>query len=160
MKETRTTTNAWQQYKAIASGKKTIFQKSVMLIFGFVAAALLWIARKLHLTYNAVNVLVYYWLIPATWTFMIDWKLDCQISLAGYDGFIPLLTVLLCFMWVGIILATMRFFGKWCDFIFNVSADFLNYFNRWGGNYVLNSVLICVAIPIIIYVILILMIVL
>lgn len=51
MKETRTTTNAWQQYKAIASGKKTIFQKSVMLIFGFVAAALLWIARKLHLTY-------------------------------------------------------------------------------------------------------------
>ena len=32
------------------------------------------------------------------------------------------------------------------------SVDFLNYFNRWGGNYILNSVVICVAIPILIYI--------
>lgn len=159
MKETRTTTNVWKQCKEFASGKNEL-QKAVIWIFAVVAAGLVWMARKMHLTYNAVNVLVYYWLIPATWTFMLDWKLDCHISIASHDVFFPMLTVFLCFMWVGIILATVMFFGKWCDLIFNASVDFLNYFNRWGGNYVLNSVVICVVIPIIIYIVLTLMLVL
>lgn len=159
MKETRTTHDVWKKYKEFASGKNK-FQIAVIWIFALVAAGLVWMARKMHLSYNAVNVLVYYWLVPATWTFMIDWKLDCQIATFAYEGFFPMFTTLLCSAWIGIILATMMFFDKWCDLIFNLSVDFLNYFNRWGGNYVLNSVVICVAIPIIIYTILTLMIVL
>ena len=159
MKETRTTHDVWKKYKEFTSGKNK-FQIAVIWIFALVAAGLVWMARKMHLTYNAVNVLVYYWLVPATWTFMIDWKLDCHIATFVFEGFFPMFTTLLCSVWIGIILATMMFFDKWCDLIFNLSVDFLNYFNRWGGNYVLNSVVICVAIPIIIYTILTLMIVL
>lgn len=61
-------------------------------------------------------------------------------------------------IWVfAIVAATAKHFSKWCDEVFDASVDFLNYFNRWGGNYELNSVIICVAIPIIIYLMLSLM---
>lgn len=50
-----------------------------------------------------------------------------------------------------------RFFGKWCDFVFRASQAFLCLLNRWGGNYVLNSVVICVVIPILNYIILLIM---
>lgn len=153
MKETRTTTKVWEQYKEMASGCNRT-KKTILWIFAVVAAALMWMARKTHLTYNAINVLVYYWLIPASWTFMLDRKLDCQIVTPLYSGFLPVLTLALCFCWIGILLATMQFFSKWCDYVFHVSVDFLNYFNRWGGNYVLNSVIICVAVPLAIYLLL------
>ncbi len=159
MKETRTETNIWQKCITIAVGKNR-FQRTIIWIFAVVAAGLMWMTRKMHLTYNAINVLAYYWLVPASWTFMIDWKLDCHLVTPLFYVFVPVLTILLCAAWMGIILATCRFFGKWCDFVFDVSVDFLNYFNRWGGNYVLNSVIICVAIPIIIYIMLTIMLVL
>jgi len=159
MKESRTINQVWKQYNEIAADKNKL-QKAIIWTFAIVAAGLVWMARKMHLTYKAINVLVYYWLVPATWAFMIDWKLDAHISAPIYDGFFPLLTLLLSFVWIGIIVATCRFFDKWCDLAFNVSVDFLNYFYRWGGNYVLNSVIICVCIPIIIYIALILMLIL
>lgn len=156
MKEIRTSEKLWKQCKELAANKNR-FQKFMIWVFAIVAAGLLWLARKSHLTYNAINVLVYYWLVPATWTFMIDWKLDCQITTPFAESFFPILTVLLCAAWIGIILATAKHFSKWCDEVFDASVDFLNYFNRWGGNYELNSVIICVAIPIIIYLLLSLM---
>lgn len=159
MKETRTIKNLWQQYEEKAEGKNR-FTKSILWIFAIVAAGLLWTAKKMNLTYNAINVIVYYWIVPATWTIMIDWKIDCWVQTPVYTGFFPALTVFLCVTWVGILMATARFFNKWCDFVFDVSVDFLNYFNRWGGNYQLNSVIICVAIPFLIYLILGLMLIL
>jgi len=142
----------------MASGKSRL-QKAVLWNFALVAAGLLWMAHKLNLTYNAINILVYYWLVPATWTFMIDWNLDGKIATPLFDGFFPIFTILLYSAWIGIIAATAEFFNKWCDMVFGISVDFLNYFNRWGGNYELNSVIICVGVPIIIYGVLILMLV-
>lgn len=43
-------------------------------------------------------------------------------------------------------------FRQWCDNLFMLSVKFLNWFNRFGGNYVLNSVVICVFIPIAVYI--------
>lgn len=137
----------------LAKGKSG-WQKGVIWTFAVVSAGLFWMARRMHLTYNAINVLVYYWLIPASWTMMIDWRVDWQVATPWGEGFCPLLTLLLCAAWVGILLATVRFFGKWCDLMFNTSVDFLNYFNRWGGNYVLNSVVVCVCVPVAIYILL------
>lgn len=159
MRETRSLKKLWKQYADMAAGKNR-FTKTILWIFAIVAAGLLWSAKKMHLSYNAINVLVYYWLVPATWTLMIDWMIDCQIATPLYEGFCPMLTIMLSAGWIGILLATAMFFEKWCDLVFNVSVDFLNYFNRWGGNYELNSVIICVAIPIIIYILLISMLVL
>lgn len=120
----------------------------IQLIFSLVARTLYNIAQVTHITYNEINVIVYYLLIPLSWTVMVDCWIDMPITSA----------IFIC-VWLGIFIATYRYFKEWCDWVFKDSVDFLNYFNRWGGNYVLNSVIICVIIPIIVYVSLILVLV-
>lgn len=46
--------------------------KVVRQIFALVASSLLWIGGKTGLTYNEVNILVYYLFIPLSWTIMLD----------------------------------------------------------------------------------------
>ena len=116
----------------------------VQNVFTLVASSLLWIGRKTGLTYNEVNIVFYYLLIPLSWTIM----LDCLIHK-------PYSTAALLFTWLGIFIATRHTFREWCDWAFQDSVDFLNWFNRWGGNYVLNSVILCVLVPLIVYSILI-----
>ena len=113
----------------------------VSFIFRKVADALYDGASALGITYNELNIIVYYLLIPLTWTIMFDYWLGT-----------PITTYALLFIWVGIRLGTWGRFREWSDWTFMRSVDFLNYFNRWGGNYVLNSVIICVLVPILIYV--------
>ena len=151
MNNQKSVSAVWKQYQDMSRGK-AFLEKYVILIFGAVAAALLWSARKVNLTYNEINVLVYYWAIPATWTLLLDYKMGCGISISSYSGFFPVLTAALCFAWIGIIIATFRFFRSWCNFVFKASQDFLCVFNRWGGNYILNSVVICVLLPVLFYV--------
>lgn len=113
-------------------------------VFSLVASSLVWLAKLLHLTYNEINILVYYLLIPLSWTIMLDIRLGC-----------PIATFALTFTWLGIFLATRHFFSEWCDWVFSDSVSFLMWFNRWGSNYILSSVIICVVIPLIIYALLI-----
>ena len=110
-------------------------------IFVKVAMALYRGAQRLGITYNEVHILVYYLLIPLTWTIMVD----CLIGM-------PLTTMALLCVWAGICIGTWGRFTAWCDWAFMRSVDLLNYFNRWGGNYVLNSVVICVVVPVFIYI--------
>lgn len=112
----------------------------ITLTFRLVATVLYNIATLLDMTYNEVNILAYYLLIPLTWTVMLD----------TYIG-LPLTTGALLYIWIGIRIGTWGHFREWCDWAFMRSVDFLNYFNRWGGNYVLNSVIICVVIPMLVY---------
>lgn len=109
-------------------------------IFSIVANALSHIGRKIGLTYNEVNILVYYLLIPLSWTAIFDYWLGLPIASAA-----------LLFVWLGVFIATRHIFSEWCDWTFQDSVSFLNWFNRWGGNYMLNSVIICVLLPLIIY---------
>ena len=112
----------------------------ITFTFRLVATALYNIAQMFGMTYNEVNVLAYYLLIPLSWTIMLDM----------YIG-LPLTTGALLYIWIGIKIGTWGHFSAWCDWAFMRSVDFLNYFNRWGGNYVLNSVIICVLIPVLVY---------
>ena len=146
----------WQNFMLKAQGKSAV-TRFVIMTFAVVAIALEWMARKLHITYNEINVIAYYWLIPVSWTLLLDYKLDVKIELFGNQGYFPMLTIMLCSAWIGILLANYSFFSKWCDYLFKASQDFLCIFNRWGGNYVLNSVVICVVIPLIIYIFLLVM---
>ena len=100
-------------------------------------------SMKLGITYNEMNILVYYLLVPLTWAIMVD----CLIGM-------PLTTMVLLCVWAGICIGSWGRFTAWCDWAFMRSVDLLNYFNRWGGNYVLNSVVICVAVPMLIYMVL------
>ena len=113
----------------------------VQRIFTKVALALYDSAKRLGITYNEINILVYYLLIPLTWTIMIDCLIGTKLT-----------TMALLLVWMGIRIGTWGHFSEWCDWAFMRSVDFLNYFNRWGGNYVLNSVVICVVVPILIYI--------
>ena len=115
----------------------------IQRIFTRVAMALYNGAMKLGITYNEIKILVYYLVIPLTWTIMVD-------LLIG----MPLTTMALLCVWAGIRIGTWGRFTEWCDWVFMYSVDFLNYFNRWGGNYVLNSVVICVVVPMLIYIVL------
>ena len=109
-------------------------------IFRKVADTLYNASTVIGITYNEINIIVYYLLIPLTWTIM----LDCWLGT-------PITTYALIFIWMGIKIGTWGRFKEWSDWVFMRSVDFLNYFNRWGGNYVLNSVIICVVVPILIY---------
>ena len=115
--------------------------KSATIIFRKVAEVLYKGAFAMGITYNEINIIVYYLLIPFTWTILFD----CWLGT-------PITTYALVFIWIGIKIGTWRRFRAWSDWAFMRSVDFLNYFNRWGGNYVLNSVIVCVVVPILIYI--------
>lgn len=113
----------------------------IQLIFRNVAQLLLWIASKVGLTYNEINILVYYLLIPLSWTLLIDYKF-----------LKPYTTIPLLFIWCIILIKEYHSFRLWCDDRFMDSVNFLNWVNRFGGNYILNSVIICVILPIAVYI--------
>ena len=111
----------------------------IITIFGIVANALNYIARKTGCTYNEINILVYYFLIPFSWLCLLDAILETHVLKIG-----------------GVLLSIA--FGLWCrnfrkfsDDLFEYSVRFLNYFNRFGSNYFASSVWICVALPFLIY---------
>lgn len=112
----------------------------IRAVFALVAYSLRRVGRWTGLTYNEVNILVYYLLIPLSWAVMLDFWLR-----------MPVATAVVLLVWVGIFIAKRHRFREWCDRAFIASVNFLNWFNRWGGNYVLNSVIICVLLPLIIY---------
>ena len=121
-------------------------KKIISIIFYVVMIALRRLATCFGITYNAINIIVYYMLIPLSWTIMLDIYIQY-----------PLFTYTLVVVWIGIMIGIRGKFITWSDWAYNKSVDFLNYFNRWGGNYVLNSVVICVVVPIAIYATLILL---
>ncbi len=112
-------------------------------IFDFVANKLIILARFFRLTYNEINIIVYYFLIPFSWLSLID--LICGFHYLKFAFFI---------FSAGFFIGC-RDFRSYSDELFMKSVEFLNYFNRFGQNYVAASVIICVLIPIMIYAILI-----
>ena len=111
----------------------------VTIIFSAVQQFLEWIAKKTHRTYHEVNIIVYFFLIPFTWAIMIDYifSLPFIFSIA-YS--------LLCITFA----LSRKNFTKFCDWLFNKSANFIEHF----GDYQVFSVLLCVALPLIIYIVL------
>lgn len=114
-------------------------QTFVSKLFWWVAKSLQSIARILHLSYNEINIIVYYLLIPLSWCIM----LDCLIGM-------PITTLLLVAVWA-VIFLKVKSFSEWCDKGFKLSQRFICLF----GEYVKYSVIICVFIPVLIYAVLI-----
>ena len=114
----------------------------VMLpIFAIVAGVEHIIAKITGMTYNEVNIIVYYLLIPLSWAVMVD-----------YITMMPFITPMyiiarLVFLWKD----PMKFRDR-CDWAFDKSVDLLLWFKKIGWNYVVSSVIICVVVPVLIYV--------
>lgn len=124
---------------------QTMFAKIVMVItlpiFAIVAGIEHLIAKITGTTYNEVNIIVYYLVIPLSWTIMLD-----------YITRMPFLTPLFLLAWIVFIWKDKMDFRTRCDFVFKKSVDFLLWFQKIGWNYIVSSVIICVVIPILVYI--------
>ncbi len=127
---------------------KGIFTLIVLGIFGMVAVSLNILAKLIGMTYNEINIIFYYLIIPLSWCIMLDYIIG-----------LPITTPIWVAIWIYIFWSKRKFFRLWCDAAFKLSVDFLLGFQRIGWNYWKASVIICVVVPIIIYTVLILLIV-
>ena len=121
------------------------WEKAVMVvmlpIFAIVAGVEHIIAKVTGMTYNEVNIIVYYLLIPLSWAVMID-----------YITMMPFLTPMYIIAWIVFLWKDPMKFLDRCDWAFDKSVDFLLWFKKIGWNYVVSSVIICVVVPALIYV--------
>ena len=132
--------NLKQYYESLSWAGKIVM--AVMIpIFALVAGIEHIIAKLTGLTYNEVNIIVYYLLIPLSWTIMID-----------YITMMPLLTPMYIIGWIIFLWKDKKTFRDRCDWAFDRSVDFLLYFKKIGWNYIVSSVIICVVVPVIIYI--------
>ena len=113
----------------------------VLPIFAVVAGAEHIIAKLTGATYNEVNIIIYYLLIPLSWAAMVDYITKMPFLSVMY------ITACVIFLWKD----PMKFRDR-CDWAFMKSVDFLLWFKKIGWNYVVSSVIICVVIPLLIYV--------
>jgi hypothetical protein len=115
------------------------------IVFTVVAGSLQAVAYITGLTYNEVNIILYFFVIPFTWACMLD----------SYFRFhwLKIIFGTLCVVFF-ILCSNFRLFS---DHLFNASVVFLQWFRHLNMNYYLASVVICVIVPIIIYAILFLM---
>lgn len=111
------------------------------IVFPFVITVkiLLTIGKVFHLSYTAVNIIVWYMLFPLAWAAILDYKLHRLI--------LSPMWLLLC---IGIIALQRKQFNQFCDTLFKLSQVFIASF----GNYYKWSVIICLLVPFLITVIL------
>jgi hypothetical protein len=114
----------------------------IRFIFKIVAESLVFIGEKTGFTYNEINIIVYYFFIPFSWLAFLDVIFDFHYLKLAFAVFT-----------FGFIVGC-RNFRTYSDWLFDRSVSFINYFNKYGSNYVASSVWICVAVPIAIYAIL------
>lgn len=111
------------------------------LLFNLTVKVLLFIGKTFHLSYNAVNVIIWYMLIPLLWTAILDYKLHCVILTPAW--------LLLCSI---IMFWQRKQLNRFFDKVFKLSQAFISYF----GDYYKWSVIICLLLPIVITVFLLL----
>lgn len=121
------------------------WDKAVMMvmlpIFAVIAGVEQIIAKLTGATYNEVNIIVYYLSIPLSWAAMVD-----------YITKLPFLSIMYVLAWILFLWKDPMKFRDRCDWAFMKSVDFLFWFKKIGWNYVVSSVIICVVIPILVYV--------
>jgi hypothetical protein len=108
-------------------------------IFQIVRDFLIYISRFTGLTYNEINIIVYFFLIPFSWFILIDVIYEFH--------YFKLTFMVICLVFY----FSCRDFESISNRLFDKSVSFLNYFNNYGSNYIASSVWICVFLPIMIY---------
>ncbi|WP_420573312.1 hypothetical protein [Kordia sp.] len=112
-------------------------------IFQYTYEALMAIANFTGFSYKEINIIVWFIGIPLSWMLLLD-KIYQQRKFTIIFSLFVVLSLLV-----------IPDFSSFCNWLFQKSVDFLNLFNDVGSNYVASSVIICVMIPIVIYIVLI-----
>ena len=129
--------NYWKSFSLI----EKFLMIPALPIFGFVAGIEHIIAKLTGATYNEVNIVLFYLIIPLTWMVMVDYLTN-----------LPFLTPMFVMAWIIFRWKDQMRFRDRCDGMFSKSVEFLLWFKRIGWNYVISSVIICVVIPILVYI--------
>lgn len=108
-------------------------------IFVTVYQSLMHLSEKTGISYTAINIIIYYLIIPLSWAIMLDYIIQ-----------LPICTSVLLIGWTVILILTKDRFYQWCNKVFSISVKFLLSFRFWS--YTTSSVVICVIVPIIIYI--------
>ncbi len=111
-------------------------------IFQIVVDLLYWLADKTGLSYNEINIMVYFVLIPFIYMYLLDKLIDKFYFRIGF-----LITVLCTFTLMGS-------FREFSDKLFDAAVRFLEWFEIIGWNYMEASVIICVGGPVVLFVVL------
>jgi hypothetical protein len=109
------------------------------IIFYIVAGILYVISLVTGLTYNEVNILVYYFYIPFSWCAMLDRFFDFHWLKIGFGASAVLFFVL------------GPNFRRFSDVLFDRSVKFLEFFHQYGMDYIRASMVICVMLPLLVY---------
>ena len=104
-------------------------------IFIVVRDILLWLANISGFSYMAVNIIVYYFVIPFIYFIILDQILGAHYFMISF------------LIIISVTLLRIRDFELFSDWLFRKSADFLRSFSSIGMNYTVASVVICVFIP-------------
>ena len=110
------------------------------VIFHIVYTFLKMISAITGFTYNEVNIIAYYIVLPFAYVILADKILKKNI-----------LKIIYVFSVAGVLLM-IKDFTAFSDWLFRKSVDFLLSFDVFGWNYVVSSVLICVIFPAIVFV--------
>jgi len=104
-------------------------------VFRIVADSLDWIASVSGFTYNEINIIAYYIILPFVYVALIDRIIKKHFLKMGY-----------AIGWLVLILS-IKDFRAFSDVLFDDSVAFLLLFGKVWLNYVAASVVVCVVLP-------------
>ena len=110
-------------------------------VFNIVYWLLRAVSKISGFTYNEVNVIAYYMILPFAYVVLADKILKTHVLKMGYVTAI------------GAALLMIKDFTNFSGWLFDESVDFLLSFQAVGWNYIVSSVLICVVFPSIVFVV-------
>lgn len=112
-------------------------------LFDLTYESLIFLSRLTGFTYKEINIIVWFIIIPFSWAFLLD-----KIKSKHYYkvSFSILIIITLIFI---------SDFSEFSNKLFNISVNFLRSFDTIGSNYTVSSVIVCLLVPLIIYVVLI-----
>ncbi|WP_442265741.1 hypothetical protein ACSIGC_15785 [Tenacibaculum sp. ZS6-P6] len=104
-------------------------------IFQWVYELLKWMAKVTGFSYNEINIIVYYIIIPSLFLYLLSRIIKNYTVVLGFIAFVI------------VTLFFIKDFKLFSDNLFKQSVNFLNWFEIIGLNYTQASVVICVFIP-------------
>ena len=109
-------------------------------VFHIISSAFRRVAEVTGFSYEEINIIIYFFLIPAFFFFLIDRIVKRYVCSAiflilsvGFFFFIPS-------------------FDEFSDYLFERCVDFLLWFSVVGWNYTVASVVICVILPLLVFI--------
>ena len=112
-------------------------------IFELTYIFLMFLSRITGFSYKEINIIVWFILIPMSWIFLIDKIRGKHYFKIGFSIIVVL------------VLLIIKDFSKFSNKLFDVSAEFLRGFDPVGMDYTTASVIICLLVPLVVYVVLI-----